>query len=58
MKEIHCPGCGKALHKFFVPTKEGVYRLRCKANNSKLFNVKVDKEGNIKSEDILRPDSK
>lgn len=51
---IECPGCGKDLHTFMVPSKPGTYRLMCKSDRSKPVLLKVNENGSIESDKINR----
>ncbi len=47
MKEISCPGCGKEIHTYSVPTKPGQYRVRCHSNRDRVIVLEVHNDGSV-----------
>lgn len=43
--KVECPGCGKELHSYTVPSTPGTYRLMCKSDRTKQILLKVDNDG-------------
>ncbi len=37
--EIVCPGCGRDIHIFHLPTRPGIYRLRCQSDSDKMIRL-------------------
>ena len=51
MIKIPCPGCGKELHFFFIPSAPGTYRVTCQSDSTKQIVVKIDEDGQITEEE-------
>ncbi len=47
MVEILCPGCGKEIHSFHIPSQPGAYRLRCHSNHDKRIIITMHEDGSI-----------
>jgi hypothetical protein len=52
--DIHCPGCGKDIHHFAVPSRPGTYRLQCKGNRDTMVLVTVKEDGSVSGEQVER----
>lgn len=46
--KIDCPGCGKDLHSYTIPSQPGTYRVMCQGDRTKKIELEVNEDGTVK----------